>query len=483
MGKIKKLFFSMFKVGLIGFGGGNALIPILEQTAVDEEKMVTEELYEEDVIVASITPGALPVEIAGGIGRRFIGAKGLLIGSMAMALPGVILTVLISCVITSLNAAVLLQIRYIAVGVTAFICCLLTEYIVTTGKYYREGKLPKFGIVVSAMVLILTCGKNLYRIIGLDMTPFFSIATIHIFVMSFFLLLYTGGKLSRIRLGIGCFVCCIYICCVGNTRIIDAEYVKYIVFVCMILLSVFGCVDAKKGIGGEKIIPNRFYIRRVVAEVAWIGLVAGIFIIIAIFVSPKATLYIGNGFLSSVMSFGGGDAYLTVADGLFVHTGLISEEDFYNYLVPIVNILPGSILCKTLSGIGYFLGFSAHGSIWEGLLVAFAGFFVSLLASCGVFDLVGCFYAGFRDMYFIKGIRNWIRSIVSGLMVTVMLSLMWQNVKLGKEITCGAKPLLLMITIYLVDIFMVYNVKMKNGIIVFLSAMASFIACNIMMIG
>ena len=61
MGKIKKLFFSMFKVGLIGFGGGNALIPILEQTAVDEEKMVTEELYEEDVIVASITPGALPV--------------------------------------------------------------------------------------------------------------------------------------------------------------------------------------------------------------------------------------------------------------------------------------------------------------------------------------------------------------------------------------------------------------------------------------
>jgi len=183
------------------------------------------------------------------------------------------------------------------------------------------------------------------------------------------------------------------------------------------------------------------------------------------------------------MSFGGGDAYLTVADGLFVHTGLISEGNFYNYLVPIVNILPGSILCKTLSGIGYFLGFSAHGSVCEGLLVAFAGFFVSLLASCGVFDLIGCFYASFREMYFIKGIRNWIRSIVSGLMVTVMLSLVWQNVKLGEEIACGVKPLLLMITIYLVDILMVYNVKMKNGIIVFLSAMASFIACNIMMIG
>lgn len=480
MGEIKKLFFSMFKVGLIGFGGGNALIPILEQTAVDEEKMVTEEAYEEDVIVASITPGALPVEIAGGIGRRFIGTKGLLIGSMAMALPGVILTVLMSCVITSLNAAVLLQIRYVAVGVTAFICCLLTEYIVTTDNYYKEGKLPKFGVVVSVLVLILTCGKNLYRIIGLDMTPFFSIATIHIFVMSFFLLLYMGGELSCIRLGIGCLVCGVYICCVGSAEIIGAEYVKYMVVVCMIFLSAYGCVGVKKGTKGEKIRPNKELIRKTIAEVAWIALIAGIFIIIAIFIAPKAALYLGNGFLSSVMSFGGGDAYLTVADGLFVHTELISEEDFYNYLVPIVNILPGSILCKTLSGIGYFLGFSAHGCIWEGLLVAFAGFFVSLLASCGVFDLIGCFYASFRDMYFIKGIRNWIRSIVSGLMVTVMLSLVWQNVKLGEEIACGVKPLLLMMTIYLVDIFMVYNVKMKNGIIVFLSAMAAFIACNIM---
>ena len=60
----------MFRVGLIGFGGGNALIPILEQAAVEEQKLVNQEEYEEDVVVASITPGALPVEIAGGIGRR-----------------------------------------------------------------------------------------------------------------------------------------------------------------------------------------------------------------------------------------------------------------------------------------------------------------------------------------------------------------------------------------------------------------------------
>ncbi len=481
MEKIKRLVFSMFKVGLIGFGGGNALIPILEQTAVDEEGMVSEEAYEEDVVVASITPGALPVEIAGGIGRRFIGSKGLLIGSMAMALPGVILTVLLSSVITILNTAVLLQIRYIAVGVTAFICCLLTEYIVATGKQYQEGRMSKYGIAVSAVVFILTCEKNFYRILGVEVTPFFSMATIHIFVMAFFLLFYMGDRFSYKRLCIGGIVCLLYICCVGKAGIIDSGYVKYMVIAGMLLLGVYGYVDEKRYRQSGKITLDRNRIRRTLREIGWIALVAVLLSGAAFFVTNRAALYVGNGFLSSVMSFGGGDAYLTVADGLFVHTKLIAEEDFYNYLVPIVNILPGSILCKTLSGIGYFLGFSVHGSVLEGILVAFAGFFVSLLASCGVFDLVGCFYGSFRELYFVKGIRRWIRPIVSGLMVTVMLSLVWQNVKLGRESAFGEGVLLLMLVIYAADLFMVYKAKMKNGIIVFLSALVSFIGCNMMM--
>lgn len=82
------LFFSMMKIGCIGFGGGNALIPVIQKVIVDEKKIVDQNEYEEDVVVASITPGALPVEIAGGIGRRLFGWKGLLSGSGGMSFPG-----------------------------------------------------------------------------------------------------------------------------------------------------------------------------------------------------------------------------------------------------------------------------------------------------------------------------------------------------------------------------------------------------------
>ena len=476
MGKTKDLIFSMFRVGLIGFGGGNALIPILEQVAVDEQHLVNEDEYEEDVVVASITPGALPVEIAGGIGRRSIGRIGLLIGAVAMALPGVLLTLLMSSVITMLSENVLLQIRYLAVGVTAFICCLLTEYIAASAKQYRSGKLPKQGIYVALIVFLLTCGKNLYRILGIDRNPIFSIASIHVFIVAFFLLLYLGCKPAKERWAVGIAVSVLYVMGVGKIGIPGSKYIRISAIILMTVLACYGLFRNGRGEASF----DKSAVRRTVAEIGWIFLFTVVSTIAALLVTRETVTYLTNGFISSVISFGGGDAYLTVADGLFVQTGLISENDFYGYLVPVVNILPGSILCKTLSGIGYFMGYSISGNVLSGMITASAGFFVSILASCGIFDLIGCFYGGLRDMYFIRGIRRWIRPIVSGLMVTVMLSLVWQSIKLGNERSLGVMPFLLMAVLYALDLFMLWRMKMKNGNVVFISAVCAFIACNLM---
>ena len=61
---------SMFRIGCIGFGGGSALIPVIEKEIVERQGIDTKQNIDKDVIVASITPGALPVEIAASIGRQ-----------------------------------------------------------------------------------------------------------------------------------------------------------------------------------------------------------------------------------------------------------------------------------------------------------------------------------------------------------------------------------------------------------------------------
>lgn len=135
------------------------------------------------------------------------------------------------------------------------------------------------------------------------------------------------------------------------------------------------------------------------------------------FETKGAIVFASNGILSSLISFGGGDAYLTVADGLFVGTGLISADKFYGTVVPLVNLLPGSILCKVLSGIGYTVG---------GYTFAFLGFACSFAASCGIVSVVGCLYRGVGELPIFQAMKQWIRPVVSGLMMNVILTLIKQ---------------------------------------------------------
>ena len=51
---------SMFWIGCIGFGGGSALIPVIEKEIADRQGIDEKQNIDKDVVVASITPGALP---------------------------------------------------------------------------------------------------------------------------------------------------------------------------------------------------------------------------------------------------------------------------------------------------------------------------------------------------------------------------------------------------------------------------------------
>ena len=112
----------------------------------------------------------------------------------------------------------------------------------------------------------------------------------------------------------------------------------------------------------------------------------------ALFVYEGTGTYLFRGALSSILSFGGGDAYLAVAGGMFVTSGLVLYSDFYSNLVPVANAIPGSILCKILTGTGYFLGYRANGSIWTGILTGLGGFGCAVAMSCITYSVGAYFY-------------------------------------------------------------------------------------------
>lgn len=84
---------------------------------------------------------------------------------------------------------------------------------------------------------------------------------------------------------------------------------------------------------------------------------------------------------------------MTVADGLFASTGVIDSTLFYGQIIPIANSLPGPILVKVLSSIGYCIGFAQKGVLC-GCLLALAGFLLAISCTCIVCLLVDYVYHG-----------------------------------------------------------------------------------------
>ena len=141
-----------------------------------------------------------------------------------------------------------------------------------------------------------------------------------------------------------------------------------------------------------------------------------------------AIIFSGEGICSAWVSFGGGDAYLTIADGIFVEGGMISEGQYYNHIVPAVNVLPGSILCKTLAAVGYYAGWNLSGNAMVGILFAIAGFACSIAASCSFFMLAYHLYDYLVSLQVFRIIRKWIRPIIGGLLIKIMLALCRQSI-------------------------------------------------------
>jgi chromate transporter len=476
MGKKVDAILCMAKIGLIGFGGGNALIPVIQKIAVEDRAVINSSEYEEDIVIASITPGALPVELAGGIGKRIGGWKWMLMCAVAMALPGALLTVVSSSVITNISCDVVRYVQAMAVGVISFIAMLLTEYVVRTFLRIRDSNNGMLqAVIISITVFVLTCGKSLYKILGINATPIFGLSTIHIFIIAFFCIFFTNGTWNVFNSIIAIGVSILYILCIGQHKVISNIYFCNSLRMAMLLLALIGLIKNNNIFN----YVQHFEYKSVIIDIFRLTILFLITFLLAASVSIQCGKFVGLAFLSSLLSFGGGDAYLTVADGLFVNTLIISEEVFYGSIVPLVNILPGSILCKTLSAIGYYVGLTESGNVLGGYMVAICGFICSVIASCGVFSIVGDVYKSFEELQVFKLIKKWICPIISGLMGTVILSLLNQTFKFGDSLEVGNGIVIIIVVLYVMDVILHKKSHVGNGMILVMSVMASCVLCNI----
>ena len=476
MGQFATMVMSMLKVGCIGFGGGSALIPVLQKEAVQDKGLITEEELDSNIVAASITPGALPVEMASGIGKKVGGFWGMYAGATAMAFPGAFFVMVFMIFTSLLGPKIVSQVNFASIGITTYIILILAEYIITTLKKARNNR----GGMIQAMIVILTVWmfngeKSIFTLMGIKETPIFGASTVKVFVVAFFVIICTGGKFRSVWFPISAVIIVVFLLIHGKAKVIDLPYADIAVVVLMIVLTIVRLIMNFP-------VVDRFewgQIKKIGIEILlWLGYLL-VLCLPAILISGKSLLFIGQGLLSALMSFGGGDAYLSVAHGLFVDEGMISSAQFYGEVVTAANILPGSILCKVLSGIGYAWGYELTDSIWGGVALALAGFASATAASCAVFDVVKMMYDRWKSMPMFQTLTDMIRPIVSGLLISVGISLYNTNCIIEDNAGWGWGSVLFLMLVVTGVLILMQRKKIHPVIQVLSSIGIALVACNL----
>ena len=96
MKKYLKLFLTMLKIGLFTFGGGYAMIALLENEFVAKKKWLEKDEFLDMVAIAESTPGPIAINAATYIGYRFAGFLGSLFSTVAVCIPSFVIIYVIS---------------------------------------------------------------------------------------------------------------------------------------------------------------------------------------------------------------------------------------------------------------------------------------------------------------------------------------------------------------------------------------------------
>ena len=148
------LFATFFRIGAFTFGGGYAMIPLIQKEVVENKKWITDEDILEIVAIAESTPGPIAINAATFIGHKVCGFFGALFATLGVVLPSFVIIALIANILSWFENVE--AVRYAFNGVRAGVLALIIKAMISMYKQCPKGILAycvMTGAFVAAAVL------------------------------------------------------------------------------------------------------------------------------------------------------------------------------------------------------------------------------------------------------------------------------------------------------------------------------------------
>ncbi|MCR5654521.1 MAG: chromate transporter [Lachnospiraceae bacterium] len=147
MNKKAELFLTFGKIGLFTFGGGYAMIPLIQKEVVENKKWMSNDDLLDLVAIAESTPGPIAVNAATFIGNKVAGFFGAACATCGVVLPSFLIIVIISYVFEAFKE--LKAVKYAFWGIRAGVLALILNALWTL---FRQAKKD----VISIAIMLLS---------------------------------------------------------------------------------------------------------------------------------------------------------------------------------------------------------------------------------------------------------------------------------------------------------------------------------------
>ena len=161
---IFQVFAAFFRIGAFTFGGGYAMIPLIQKEAVEKNGWVTDDDILDIIAIAESTPGPIAINSATFVGYRAAGVLGSVFATLGVVLPSFVIILLLSFVLQQFHQVQAVQ--YAFQGIRAGVLALLVKSLWNMYKKSPKGW-PAYVVMGASFLLTAFFDFNvIFVIIG-----------------------------------------------------------------------------------------------------------------------------------------------------------------------------------------------------------------------------------------------------------------------------------------------------------------------------
>lgn len=154
-----KLFLTMFKIGLFTFGGGYAMISIIQREIVEKKNWISQDEFLDIIAIAESTPGPIAINSSTYVGYKVGGVMGSVFGTLGVVLPSFII---IFCI--SLFFDQFMQLTYVQYAFKGIQACVAFLILSAGIKMFKHLEFNVFNTVLFSITFILLIVFSLFAI-------------------------------------------------------------------------------------------------------------------------------------------------------------------------------------------------------------------------------------------------------------------------------------------------------------------------------